>query len=103
MQILVVESEGRHAERAKDGLGSDGWSVDVVSSAEAAVAAAANRAPQLVIVNAELAGARELLHNFSRAAGGPGSIALLPEMASPAADAAARGADERLAKPFPET
>ena len=39
--ILVVESEGRHAERVRDGLGSDGWKVEVVTSCEAAVAAVA--------------------------------------------------------------
>ena len=100
--ILIVESESRHAERATDGLGSDGWTVEVVGSCEAAVTAAANRAPQLLLVNSGLAGARELLRNFSRAHGGPGSIALIPELADARSEAAAREADEMLSMPFQE-
>ena len=98
--ILVVESEGRHAERVRDGLGSDGWQVEVVSSCEAAVAAVADRAPQLVIVNAELPGAPEMLRSFSRAQGGPGSIALLPEIVGKGLGHLE--ADESLIKPFTE-
>ena len=98
--ILVVESEGRHAERVRDGLGSDGWQVEVVSSCEAAVAAVADRAPQLIIVNAELPGAPEMLRSFSRAQGGPGSIALLPEVVGK--DLGPLEADESLIKPFTE-
>ena len=96
--ILVVESEGRHAERVRDGLGSDGWQVEVVSSCEAAVAAVADRAPQLVLINAELPGAPEMLRSLSRAHGGPGSIALLPEVASK--ELGLLEADESLTKPF---
>jgi TonB family protein len=98
--ILVVESEGRHAERVRDGLGSDGWQVEVVTSCEAAVAAVADRAPQLVFINAELPGAREMLRSLSRAQGGPGSIALLPEMVG--RDLGPFEADETLLKPFSE-
>ena len=100
--ILVVESESRHAERARDGLGSDGWTVEVVGSCEEAVAAAANRAPQLLLVNATLIGAGELLHNFARAQGGPGSIALTPELTDAEAETAAREADEAISTPFQE-
>ncbi|MEO8195919.1 MAG: protein kinase, partial [Thermoanaerobaculia bacterium] len=98
--ILVVESEGRHAERVRDGLGSDGWQVEVVTSCEAAVAAVADRAPQLVLINAELPGAPEMLRNLSRAHGGPGSIALLPEVVGK--DLGPLEADESLIKPFSE-
>ncbi len=98
--ILVVESEGRHAERVRDGLGSDGWQVEVVSSCEAAVAAVADRAPQLVLINAELPGAPEMLRSLSRAQGGPGSIALLPEIVGK--DLGPLEADESLIKPFSE-
>ena len=96
--ILVVESEGRHAERVRDGLGSDGWQVEVVSSCEAAVAAVADRAPQLVLINAELPGAPEMLRSLSRAQGGPGSIALLPEVVG--RELGPLEADESLIKPF---
>ncbi len=98
--ILVVESEGRHAERVRDGLGSDGWQVEVVTSCEAAVAAVADRAPQLVLINAELPGAPEMLRSLSRAHGGPGSIALLPEVVGK--DLGPLEADESLIKPFSE-
>ncbi|MEO8276134.1 MAG: TonB family protein [Thermoanaerobaculia bacterium] len=98
--ILVVESEGRYAERVRDGLGSDGWQVEIVSSCEAAVAAVADRAPQLVLINAELPGAKEMLRSLSRAQGGPGSIALLPEMVG--MDLGPIDADETLLKPFSE-
>lgn len=98
--ILVVESEGRHAERVRDGLGSDGWQVEVVASCEAAVAAVADRAPQLVLINAELPGAPEMLRSLSRAQGGPGSIALLPEVVGK--DLGPLEADETLIKPFSE-
>ncbi len=98
--ILVVESEGRHAERVRDGLGSDGWQVEVVSSCEAAVAAVADRAPQLVLINAELPGAPEMLRSLSRAHGGPGSIALLPEVVG--RELGPLEADESLIKPFSE-
>ncbi|MEO7793816.1 MAG: TonB family protein [Thermoanaerobaculia bacterium] len=98
--ILVVESEGRHAERVRDGLGSDGWQVEVVTSCEAAVAAVADRAPQLVLINAELPGAPEMLRSLSRAQGGPGSIALLPEVVGK--DLGPLDADESLIKPFSE-
>ncbi len=98
--ILVVESEGRHAERVRDGLGSDGWQVEVVSSCEAAVAAVADRAPQLVLINAELPGAPEMLRSLSRAQGGPGSIALLPEVVG--RELGPLEADESIIKPFSE-
>ncbi len=103
MLILVVESESRHAERAKDGLGSDGWRVEIASSCPDAATVAAMRSPQLVVVNAELPGARDLLRRFARSHGGPGAVALLPEVPSVAATEAAHEADESLAKPFQES
>ena len=80
MLILVVESESRHAQRAGDGLGSDGWTVEVAPSCAAAAAAATKHPPDLVLVNSTLAGARDLLRDFARKNGGPGAIALLPEI-----------------------
>ncbi len=97
--ILVVESESRHAERLRDALGVDGWQVEVVPTCAAAEATLA-RAPQLAFVNAELAGARALILKLSRAHGGPGAIALLPEIGAP--ELAEAGADEQIHKPFSE-
>jgi hypothetical protein len=97
--ILVVESESRHAERLRDALAVDGWQVEVVATCAAAEATLA-RAPQLAFVNAELAGARALILKLSRAHGGPGAIALLPELGAP--ELAEVGADEQVHKPFSE-
>ncbi len=96
--ILVAESEGRFAERIRDGLAADGWQIDVVPNVEAATAAAAARAPELLIASAELAGAETLIARFARHTGGVGAIALLPEMGG--GERAAAAADDRLAKPF---
>jgi TonB family protein len=98
--ILVAESEGRYAERVRDALAADGWQVETVPSVAAALAAAAARAPEIVIASAELSGARDLLGRFARHAGGSGAVALLPELGG--ADEVARAADEALAKPFTE-
>ncbi len=97
--ILVVESESRHAERLRDALGADGWQVEIVATCAAAEATLA-RAPQLAFVNVELAGARALTGKLARAAGGPGAVALVPEIGDPELERA--GADETLRKPFSE-
>lgn len=97
--ILVVESESRHAERLRDALGADGWQVEVVATCAAAEATLA-RAPQLAFVNAELAGARALLEKLARRHGGPGTVALLPEIGDP--ELARAESDEQLHKPFSE-
>ena len=98
--ILVAESEGRYAERVRDALGADGWQVESVPTVAAALAAAAARAPEIVIASADLPGAQDLLGRFARRAGGSGAVALLPELGG--GDEVARAADEALAKPFTE-
>jgi len=95
--ILVVESESRHAERMRDGLEPDGWQVEIFPSCDAA-AEALSRSPQVAMVNVELPGSRELVRKLSRAQGGPGVVALLPEMGAP--DWGLSEADETLTKPF---
>ncbi len=97
--ILVVESESRHAERLRDGLGTDGWQVEIVGTC-AAAEATLGRAPQMAFVNAELAGAGALIAKLSHAGGGPGVVALVPEVGDP--ELARGGADETLRKPFSE-
>lgn len=97
--ILVVESESRHAERMRDGLAADGWQIEVVPSC-AAAEGTLGRAPQLAFVNVELVGARALVGKLARAAGGPGAVAVLPELGDP--ELALIAADETLAKPFTE-
>ncbi len=96
--ILVAESEGRFAERIRDGLAADGWQVEIVASAEAAEAAADKHPPELVIVSSDLAGSAGLAQRFSRRAGGSGVLALLPEIGG--GDATRAAADDSLSKPF---
>lgn len=97
--VLVVDEEKRSAERVRDALRADGWEVEVVGSCEAAQACL-GRSPQLVVINSELAGASELIQRTGRAAGGPGSIALLPEILLPGQEP--EGADELVHRPFSE-
>jgi TonB family protein len=96
--IVVLESEGRAADSIRDALVEDGWQVELASNPAAATAAVASRAAQLVIANAELAGASEVLRRFSRQASGPGSIALVApgRRGSKVADEA----DEKLGRPL---
>jgi len=96
--ILVVEHEGRYIERIQDALASEGWSPRFVAGRPEALRAAASEAPSLVLVNAELPGAPELLGTFARRNGGPGAVALVAEQA--AGGEARADADEVLAKPF---
>lgn len=95
--ILVVEHEGRYIERIQDALASEGWSPRFVAGRPEALRAAASEAPSLVLVNAELPGAEDLLTTFARSNGGPGAVALMPESGerTPPVDA-----DDRLDKPF---
>jgi TonB family protein len=97
--ILVLEQEPGDLERIRHALGAEGWSVRTVHEPAQALQAAASEAPDLVIVNAAMAGAGALTGSFSRRAGGPGLVGLLSEQA---AEAGFSGfpADELLAKPF---
>src|SRR5436190_2805955 len=98
--ILVVEQEGRYIERIHDALTAEGWRVKVVNGREAALQAAASEAPVLVLVNSDLPDGAQLLDQFSRHRGGPGTVALLPERSVGRVTAQELGADELLGKPF---
>lgn len=98
--ILVAESEGRFAERIRDGLAADGWQIDIVPTVADAERAVAGRAPELVIVNAELAGAAAFVARAARRSGGSGAIVLLPEAGG--GQAVASVADEHLVQPINE-
>jgi TonB family protein len=98
--ILVVEQEGRYIERIHDALTAEGWRVKVVNGREAALQAAASEAPVLVLVNSDLPDGAQLLDQFSRHRGGPGTVALVPERSVGRITAQELGADELLGKPF---
>jgi TonB family protein len=96
--IVVLESDGRQTESLREGLAEDGWLIEAATTFEAAAAAVASRSPQLVIANADVPGATELLRGAARAQGGPGSIALVAPGST--ASAAAGVADEKLQRPY---
>ena len=64
--ILVAESEGRFAERIRDGLAADGWQIEIAPTVADAERAAAAHPPEVVIVNAELAGAAAFVARCAR-------------------------------------
>jgi TonB family protein len=94
--ILVVEQEPHYVERIKGALSAEGWKVRVVPGVDQALHAAAAEPPDLVMAGTDLPGFEVLLFSFSRAAGGPGVLGVLPANGSGRAD----GTDGRLAKPF---
>jgi len=97
--ILIVEHEGRYIERIQDALTAEGWQPRFVAGRPEALRAAASEEPNLVLINAELPGAPELLRTFARRNGGPGSVALVAEHVGDE-EAGRLDADEVLAKPF---
>ena len=94
--ILVLEQEPGTMERIQNALGVEGFRVRMVREPAQALQAAASEAPDLVIVNAAVAGVGALAGSFSRRAGGPGLVGLLPESAADAGFPA----DEVLRSPF---
>jgi TonB family protein len=97
--ILVVERDPRYLEPIRGALSAGGWAVRLVSSTDQAIQSAASEAPDLVVVSAEIPGADNIASSFSRSAGGPGVVGLMPERLVDA-QAVALEADEVLFKPF---
>src|SRR5215813_5709619 len=97
--ILVLAQEPGSMQRIHDALGIEGWRVRMVQEPAQALQVAALEAPDLVIVSAAVAGASALAGSFSRRAGGPGLVGLLPERAAETG-LGAFPADELLAQPF---
>jgi serine/threonine protein kinase len=76
MILLAVEDAVRDAP-VRDLLTAEGWWVTTVVSQEEALRAAADHAPQLLIVDAGLATPGALLRAFARQEGGPGVLVLV--------------------------
>ncbi len=76
MILLAVEDAVRDA-AVRDLLTAEGWWVTTVVSQEEALRAAADHAPQLLIVDAALEMPGELLRAFARQEGGPGVLVLV--------------------------
>src|SRR5687768_13399775 len=95
--ILVVEPEPRYSERIHAALGADGWSIRLLGQSETALEAATTERPALILISSEAPGAESIINLFSRRAGGPGVVGLLPESEGPFTEI---GADDHLNKPF---
>lgn len=93
MILLAVEDADRDSP-IRDLLTAEGWWVTTVGSQEEALRAAADHAPQLLIIDRTLAQSGDLLQTFGRHEGGPGILVLVDEVASGAVD----GADGTLAR-----
>ncbi|MCM2268530.1 MAG: TonB family protein [Thermoanaerobaculia bacterium] len=96
--IVVLESEGRPSDALRETLAEDGWLVDACATYERAAAAIAERAPLLLIANAEVGGAERLLAEHGRSRDGLGTLALVAA-GSPRASVA-ETADAQLRRPF---
>ncbi|MGH9464564.1 MAG: hypothetical protein ACRD0X_02890, partial [Thermoanaerobaculia bacterium] len=81
--ILVAVRDAPQRESLRAALHREGWQVSVVGSLDSAYRMAADQAPQLVVLDAELPGSEELVKVFARGHGGPGILLL--------ADTAAQG------------
>jgi CheY-like chemotaxis protein len=98
--ILVVSGEARVSQHLRSVLGSQGWWVMTAADREAALRAAADHQPALVVVDCEIEGAFELVRVFGARNGGPGVLLLEPpEEADAAFHAFEVGADQILSKP----
>ncbi len=97
--ILVVEQEDRYRAQIQDALGAGGWRIRMFHEAGPALQSAAAEKPDLVIVGADVPGVEMLASSYSRSAGGPGVLGLLPERATEAGVGGIE-ADDLLAKPF---
>ncbi len=96
--ILVVEKEKRYVERIEQALSPQGWEILGVEDRAAAMARAAEADVAVLVVNAEVAEASELVASFGRSNGGPGAVVLVPENSDDGGSGL--GADEVLQKPF---
>ncbi|HBL31964.1 MAG TPA: hypothetical protein DD490_34510, partial [Acidobacteria bacterium] len=97
--ILILEQDPRSLERMNRTLSALGWRVRVAGEAAQAHQAATAERPDLVIVATGVPEAAAIAGLFSRRAGGPGVLGLLPPGATPEAFPGL-AADVLLAQPF---
>src|SRR5687768_919425 len=77
--ILDVDHEPRYSERIHAALRADGWSIRLLNQSQTALQVAAAERPALILISSEAPGAESIINLFSRRAGGPGVVGLLPE------------------------
>ena len=98
--ILLADREPSSIDQLRSTLTAQGWQVRAVQSREQALQAASEQAPNLVLVDGRLAGARDLIRRFCRRSGGPGVI-LLANESQEAAALSMPEAEWVLTKPLP--
>ncbi len=101
--VLVVTAEPDLARAVREVLAAQGWWVTVVAGREAAMRAAADHEPGLVLIDAALEGASELVRTFGSKNGGPGALVMAPsgegEDESSTLAVVEAGADQVLSRP----
>ena len=98
--ILVVERDAGRAKRISDALQRDGHSVTSVTSRAEAILCAEERVPGLLLASSVVPEVSALLARFSRRRNGPGTVVMVGDSGSSAAD---YHADELLAVPVSPT
>ncbi|MEL7060165.1 MAG: protein kinase [Acidobacteriota bacterium] len=98
--ILVVEQDAGYSQRISGSLRAAGFQVATATNREAARLAALAEPPSLILMSGLLPGSRELLSQFSRRQGGPGSVVLLPVTVAEQASPEQFGADHLMSKPY---
>ncbi len=76
--ILLVIGSAEERERIRATLGERGLWVTAVEDRRGALRAAADQAPDLVLVSSEVAGASEIVKSFGTRNGGPGALLMAP-------------------------
>ncbi len=76
--ILLVIGDAEERERIRAALGERGHWVTAVDDRRGALRAAADQAPDLVLVSSEVSGAAEVVKSFGSRNGGPGALLLAP-------------------------
>ena len=75
--ILLAATDEEAGSKLRETLGAQGWWVNLVHDREGALRAAADHEPEVVIIDANVSGATELVRIFSSANGGPGTLVLV--------------------------
>jgi serine/threonine protein kinase/DNA-binding NarL/FixJ family response regulator len=76
--ILLASADEERGAELRESLGAQGWWITLVGDREGALRAAADHEPEVVVVDAMLPGAAELVRIFSSRNGGPGALVLGP-------------------------
>ncbi len=98
--ILVASTDAAEIETIKAALSVHGWWVTVAADREAALQAAADQAPKMVVVDSELEGSLELVRTFGSANGGPGALVCVPAGFERSLEMKEAGVDELVTKPL---